>query len=148
MLSRGGMTGIAVAIGLVGCATVVQDVPTKVSAVKMTCDSVTKKCRTPQWGLREDRWKGERISWRVETPQGWTLAGNPSASYAGKGVYDVSVTEWGPTFLTCQWHAEGGWGLFASGGWVAGYCFADGVPPVTKITPPPAKPGKKPRVAS
>jgi hypothetical protein len=121
------------AFALSSCQTVVRNMPTEMSATKLACDPTTKRCQTPEFGLRQKARQGQRVSWKVETPPGWKLTGNPNAVYAGKGINDVTVLAWDASSLTCQWHAESSSQLFAAGGWVAGYCYAEGIQ-----TPPPA----------
>lgn len=135
------LTMTLVAVALAGCQTVVRNMPTQMSQSKLTCDPVTKRCQTPEFGVRQKARQGQRVSWQMQTPDGWQLTGNPNAVYAGKGINDVSVTAWDANSLTCQWHAEGTSKLFATDGWVAGYCYAEGV-----MTPPP-KPAPKARAS-
>jgi hypothetical protein len=103
------------------------------STAKMNCDPATNRCQTPEFGIKQKARKGQRVSWTMQPAEGWRLTGNPKTTFAGKGVYDVTVTAWDANSLTCQWHAEGDSKLFASDGWVAGYCYAD-----AELIPPPA----------
>ncbi len=122
-----------VAFTLSSCQTVVTNTPTQMSTAKMNCDPATNRCQTPEFGIKQKARKGQRVSWTMQPAGGWRLTGNPKTTFAGKGVYDVTVTAWDANSLTCQWHAEGDSKLFASDGWVAGYCYAD-----AELIPPPA----------
>lgn len=126
------------AIGLAGCTTVVKESPPQMATTALTCDPATKRCQTPDFGIKETDGGPTAVSWTVKTPTGWQLTGNPGSYYAGKGINDVKVTAWDANSLTCRWHAEGQGFLFRTKGSVAGYCFAEAA-----LTPPPPPPKLK-----
>lgn len=133
------------AFALTSCQTIVRNMPTQVSQTKLICDPATNRCQTPEFGLQEKARQGQRVLWTLQTPPGWQLTGNPNAVFAGKGVNDISVTAWDASSLTCQWHAEGDAKLFAKGGWVAGYCYAEAalIPPPKPLKVRPVSKKKK-----
>jgi hypothetical protein len=115
------------AFALSSCQTVVRNMPTQMSATKLACDPTTKRCQTPEFGLRKKPRQGQRVSWKVETPPGWQLTGNPNARLCRQGHQRCDRAGLGCQFadlpVACGKHQSS---CLRQGGWVAGYCYAEG----------------------